>query len=721
MNSMKRLIGGVIALLLTGTALAQENRPGVDMQRELAPAAPLVTAKADAKRVRFASPGSVVQLRLEVYDETGQKLFDTELRGGNVLDWHLQDGAGQILPSGRYACVLTIKSLSGRLSQRVGSITLSDKKATMESPAMTQLSAAQQQIIGPLEANNAFTVLQESGDEALTTVAHNGQEGQVTRTRGALSFRMGDFFSGKDKEQMRLTEEGKLGIGTSAPEVMLDVAGMIRAREGLMFSDGSTLKINEKGVLTRTPADGSTATSVSATQNRIVKFTDNAGTLGDSVMTELAGNIGVANSNPGALVHIGPFAGYGSTTGLLLGNNLLGTQFDRALQVAPVQTASPGTNSILLYALPTINAGITVPRQYGFFIDGKQGAGAVTSYAALGTGQVGSLGAINNTHLLMGQATIPTGNYGIYDATGYNAFFNGSVGIGTNSPGAKLDVTGNINTATQYNIGGQRVLSIPAPGNVFVGAGAGASNSTGSFNTYVGTNAGSTSVSADNNSFFGYTAGQKSTGCCNAFFGSRAGSNTETAAGNSFFGYSAGNSNTTGRSNSYFGSSAGVSNGIGNFGSFFGNNAGLQSSGDRNSFFGQNGGVSTTFGSDNSFFGSFAGDTNVNGTNNTIIGTDADVASGNLVNATAIGSKAQAAQSNSVILGSIYGVNGATADTNVGIGTPSPASRLHVQNGNIYVGSAGQGLILKSPDGTTCRLLTIDNSATLITSLIACP
>jgi hypothetical protein len=34
----------------------------------------------------------VVQLRLEVYNEAGQKLFDTELHGGNVLDWRLDDG-----------------------------------------------------------------------------------------------------------------------------------------------------------------------------------------------------------------------------------------------------------------------------------------------------------------------------------------------------------------------------------------------------------------------------------------------------------------------------------------------------------------------------------------------------------------------------------------------------------------------------------------------------
>src|SRR4051812_32175226 len=73
-----------------------------------------VTASATAERVRFAAPGGVVQLRLEVYDEAGRKLFDTEQRGGNVLDWHLQGGAGERVAEGRYLCVVTLKDLRGR-------------------------------------------------------------------------------------------------------------------------------------------------------------------------------------------------------------------------------------------------------------------------------------------------------------------------------------------------------------------------------------------------------------------------------------------------------------------------------------------------------------------------------------------------------------------------------------------------------------------------------
>ena len=135
MYTLKGLIsGGLFVFVLAATALAQERRAPIEIRQEpvtTATAAPLVTATATAKRVRFVSPGTVVQLRLEVYNEAGQKLFDTELHGGNVLDWHLQDGAGERLPAGSYATVLTIKSLSGRLSQRVGLVTVDDQKAVI--------------------------------------------------------------------------------------------------------------------------------------------------------------------------------------------------------------------------------------------------------------------------------------------------------------------------------------------------------------------------------------------------------------------------------------------------------------------------------------------------------------------------------------------------------------------------------------------------------------
>src|SRR5205085_6073608 len=106
-----------------------------------------VTAAATAERVRFTSPNTVVQLRLEVYDEAGQKLLDTEQRGGNVLDWHLQGGAGERVADGVYLCVLTSKNLSGRLSQKLGLVTVSGQSSVVSSATVAELNMRQAQTV----------------------------------------------------------------------------------------------------------------------------------------------------------------------------------------------------------------------------------------------------------------------------------------------------------------------------------------------------------------------------------------------------------------------------------------------------------------------------------------------------------------------------------------------------------------------------------------------
>jgi hypothetical protein len=59
-------------------------------------------------------------------------------------------------------------------------------------------------------------------------------------------------------------------------------------------------------------------------------------------------------------------------------------------------------------------------------------------------------------------------------------FDNGTnVGVGTTTPGAKVDIAGAVNSSSQYNIGGSRVVGVPGADNLFVGINAGVSNTTG--------------------------------------------------------------------------------------------------------------------------------------------------------------------------------------------------------------------------------------------------
>jgi len=191
-----------------------------------------------------------------------------------------------------------------------------------------------------------------------------------------------------------------------------------------------------------------------------------------------------------------------------------------------------------------------------------------------------------------------------------------------------------------------------------------------------------------------------SMGNCNTAAGHHAGLfNSGTC--NSFFGQNAGRQSSSGGENSFFGAGAGYLNAGGNENSFFGVLSGNNSQGNKNSFFGVRAGLG-----------------NLGGNSNTLFGYTSQ-AVGTLTNATAIGANSQVNQSNSLVLGSINGVNGATADTNVGIGTTTPANRLHVNgtvrvtNGAVYITNPNT-VIITSPNGA-CWGITVNNSGGLAT------
>ena len=89
----------------------------------------------------------------------------------------------------------------------------------------------------------------------------------------------------------------------------------------------------------------------------------------------------------------------------------------------------------------------------------------------------------------------------------------------------------------------------------------------------------------------------------------------------------------------------------------------------------------STTGNDNTAIGFRALQGNNTGSNNTALGAVANMGSSDLTNATAVGAYAQVSESNALVLGSINGVNGATASTNVGIGTTTPANVFTIGQG----------------------------------------
>ena len=275
-------------------------------------------------------------------------------------------------------------------------------------------------------------------------------------------------------------------------------------------------------------------------------------------------------------------------------------------------------------------------------------------------------------------------NSGRQNTTGdWNSFFGYEAGYSNQTGGANSFFgyqAGRSNTAYYNSFFGSTAGANNTTGenNSFFGLGTGNSNTTGSNNAFFGHQAGFYS-DAGGNSFFGHQAGLfNASGWGNAFFGYRAGYNS-TSSQNSFFGHSSGYSNTSGQYNSLFGYDAGHQNSTGDANSFFGNSAGYyNTTGSSNAFFGQDAGVYNETGIGNSFLGAFSGSSNTMENHNSFIGYHSNGAAG-ITNATAIGYRSNVTRSNSLVLGGVNGQNGATEETNVGIGITNPDRQLTVE------------------------------------------
>jgi hypothetical protein len=381
---------------------------------------PAVTASVSVEgTVRFTSPGQVTQIRLEIFNASGVTVYDSAMRQGNIIDWKITD-ATQPMFDGSYLCVVSVKDLQGKLRQRLGSLSVQAGQVTLQNSRAESLTADQSQALAKrrqeqkIEAadnNDAITILREGKSRAVTVTAHDGQDGQVTSTSGALTFRTGDIFSNQEKEQMRVTTDGRVGIGTDKPTATLDVAGTVRARGGILFDDGTMLttagrtETTKLGLMTATTNTPSNLAGV-GTANKLAKWSDSVGTLGDSVISEDAnGNIGIGTTNPAGVIDLQR----SSSTDILQRFFNTGSGGAKLRYVA----ATGATSQLQLTDQTGWLMSIAGNRNFGMQF------------------RVLSAGAPNTEEGLEGSAKmsiLPSGN----------------VGIGTIAPSAKLDVAGNI-------------------------------------------------------------------------------------------------------------------------------------------------------------------------------------------------------------------------------------------------------------------------------------
>jgi hypothetical protein len=281
--------------------------------------------------------------------------------------------------------------------------------------------------------------------------------------------------------------------------------------------------------------------------------------------------------------------------------------------------------------------------------------------------------------------------------------YGGNVGIGTSSPAAKLDVSGDISAASVYKIGGSTVLSVQGTGNTLVGVGAG-TNNTGNYNTFSGSLAGLYNTTGYSNTFSGYRAGYSNT----------------TGSYNTFSGTMAGRFNTIGNYNTFSGNQAGYFNTEGNYNTFSGYQTGCSNTtGIGNTFSGFRAGISNTTGNYNIFIGNDTGSNNTTGSGNVFIGNGAGYTEPN-----SISNRLCIANSGGIPL-----ICGDFSTGRVGIATTSPIETLDVGGtvrvGNLPVSSGttvvadGNGKLCKSSSSRRYKtnIETLDTGADAVLKL----
>jgi Chaperone of endosialidase len=238
----------------------------------------------------------------------------------------------------------------------------------------------------------------------------------------------------------------------------------------------------------------------------------------------------------------------------------------RSASAASADTATSATNAVT--ATNTTQLGGIAANQYVltsdtrlsnarpptagslFYIQSSPSSTQTASFHISGNGSAGGA--------LSGNIVDATTQYNLNGQKVLSAFGGGNgtnISVGVSAGGS---TTGNYNSFF-----GTAAGRINAEGfqNSFFGANAGFSNTSGFQNAFFGTGAGSSNTTAGNNAFFGDSTGASNTiGDLNSFFGRSAGFNNLNGVQNAFFGFSSGSKNTSGAGNVAVGAFAGQSN-----------------------------------------------------------------------------------------------------------------------------------------------------------------
>jgi trimeric autotransporter adhesin len=540
-----------------------------------------------------------------------------------------------------------------------------------------------------------------------------------------------------------------IGIGTTTPQATLDVNGVVNA--AISFNIGETpfafgSSSNQNAFL---GFAGNSNISNVGEANTAVGYNSLAANTTGNANTATGNGALLNNTMGGNNMANGVSALVSNTTGNA--NSASGTQ---SLFYNTMGSANSASGFKALFNNTTGNNNTALGFTAGNPTNSANTTGSNNTFVG-STANSGTQTNLNNATAIGANAQVTVINAlvlgSIFGTNGCDTPCGSvSVGIGTTAPGATLDVEapsgnpaptvnfGSASNPATFTVNGN--ATIAGAGNAlffpdgskqttaYTGGGGGITSVTGTNGVNATTSGGAVTVGlASNSCAYGsalsalpFTCFPFATLGLNTFTASQSVMGNITATGvvtgsafqigsnlfafgsyanqNAFLGF-AGNTATTGSMNTAVGESSLFNNTTGGSNTAIGYALFANSTGGSNAGVGVNTLNNNTTGSFNSAFGVFAGQvldgTAGTGLNDTAVGSGAGFGTGTLSNATALGSNSEVNENNALVLGSVNGLNGATSNVNVGIGTATPQFMLDVQGTGNFTGAltAGGGAI----------------------------
>ncbi|MCG3160073.1 MAG: hypothetical protein JMDDDDMK_01106 [Acidobacteria bacterium] len=402
MRSAKQFLAILICVLMLLPPVAAQDG------KSPAKISPDVTIIIERQQVRFTTHKPIEEMRLQVFNQAGEAVFDSGPATVNTINWPLQNANGEQLTSGLYAYTFSIK---------------------------------------PMGTTEART-----------------QRGHFIVDRAKER-------DGADK--LWITSQNDNGVGaelTLARDETATVAGTALGggRSIERRAETSERAANDREVATETAPQTAINNLAASIAGRIAKFTGANNELGDSVITEQNGNIGIGVASPKHLLSLGGAAiprwtsnGWKGAIELETGSAIAWQMNNTANQRAGIGHSGSG---MFFFRSASDPGAITSPAIYDLMINdsGNIGVGTINPLAKLhvngaairyeNAGKVlniqsgtevdlqsptnsvviQSLGQRANNHVILNP----------FPSSGPGPFYNGNVGIGTFNPLAKLHVEG---------------------------------------------------------------------------------------------------------------------------------------------------------------------------------------------------------------------------------------------------------------------------------------